>query len=289
MIALAAISWGTTGATMRLLSPLSPLVVGFIRLAVAGPLLFATAVVSGRWEVGSPANALGVFGVGLAMAAYQVCYFSAVPRTSVAITALLAICTAPLIVVMLARIFLGERLTGLTLAAVPLGITGTAFLVIGPSGGSIRITAAFAFGALLALGAALSYAVVAVLSKHLLATMDPLAIVGIAFPLGAALLSPVALEGSLLPPSTGTQWALLLYLGVLPTALAYVLYVLGLRMTSATTASIVTLLEPLTATTLGILAFGEHLGMLGYIGAVLLLLALVLTIRSPLTPERAGN
>lgn len=285
MIALAAISWGTTGATMRLLSPLSPLLVGFLRLAVAGPLLFATAALAGQWRVGSRPNAIGALGVGLATAAYQVCYFSAVPRTSVAITALLAICTAPLIVAALSRVVLGDRLSHLTLAALAIGVTGTALIVVAPTAGSVRIDATFSLGALLALGAALSYAVVAVLSKHLLNRMAPLTIVGLSFPLAAAVLSPVALEPTLSPPSTGTEWGLLLYLGIIPTALAYILYILGLQMTTATTASIVTLLEPLTATALGFLLFRERLGALGYTGAGLLLVALALTVWSPLTPD----
>ena len=76
---------------------------------------------------------------------------------------------------------------------------------------------------------------------------------------------------------------------MIPTALAYILYILGLRTTSATVSSIVTLLEPLTATTLGLLLFGERLGTLGFAGAALLLGALLLTIGSPLTKDRSGG
>jgi len=288
LIALASISWGTTGATMRLLTPLSPFLVGFVRLALAGPLLFATALATGQWRVGSSANGLNTLGIGIALAAYQVCYFSAVPRTSVAVTALLAICTAPLMVAGLSRLLLQERFARITLLALAVGITGTVMLVVGPTGGRVRLAGEFAFGALLALGAALAYAFVVVLSKRLLLEMNPLAIVGLSFPIGAGLLSPVALHSSSIP-QTGTQWGLLLYLGVIPTALAYILYIFGLRTTSATVASIATLLEPLTATTLGFLLFGERLGALGLVGAVLLLGALLLTVRAPLTGDESGG
>ena len=49
----------------------------------------------------------------------------------------------------------------------------------------------------------------------------------------------------------------------------------------ATAAGIVALLEPLTATTLGLVVFGERLGPLGVAGAVLLLaaIALLATVR----------
>jgi len=52
----------------------------------------------------------------------------------------------------------------------------------------------------------------------------------------------------------------------------------------ATAAGVVSLLEPLTATTLGVLVFGERLGPIGLAGAVLLLAALVL-----LTAARQGG
>lgn len=71
-------------------------------------------------------------------------------------------------------------------------------------------------------------------------------------------------------------WVLLVYLGLIPTALAYVLFFGGLRYTTATTASIATLLEPLTSTALAWLLFGERLGPLGLLGAVLLLGAIAL-------------
>ena len=74
--------------------------------------------------------------------------------------------------------------------------------------------------------------------------------------------------------AVATAW--LVYLGVVPTALAYILYVLGLRTTPVTVSSVLTLMEPLTATMLGVLAFGDRLGALGVLGAVLLLGAVAL-------------
>src|SRR5262249_26978333 len=85
-------------------------------------------------------------------------------------------------------------------------------------------------------------------------------------------------------PHAGAQlaagWPLLLYLGVVPTAAAYVVFGAGLRRVTATAAGIATLLEPVTAATLGVLVFGERLGGLGWVGAVLLLVALALLTRA---------
>jgi DME family drug/metabolite transporter len=75
-------------------------------------------------------------------------------------------------------------------------------------------------------------------------------------------------------------WGYLLYLGMIPTALAYSLYFRGMRHTSATAASIVTLMEPLTSTLLDCWLFGEQLGPLGSLGAVLLVTAIGLLYRN---------
>jgi DME family drug/metabolite transporter len=57
----------------------------------------------------------------------------------------------------------------------------------------------------------------------------------------------------------------------------------------ATAAGIVSLLEPLTATTLGLAVFGERLGTTGAIGALLLLAALVVLTRGQVRGDRAGG
>jgi DME family drug/metabolite transporter len=70
----------------------------------------------------------------------------------------------------------------------------------------------------------------------------------------------------------------MLYLGAVTTAGAYAIYTLGLRHVSASSAGIVALVEPLTATLLGVFLFGERLGAAGVLGAVLLFAALALLV-----------
>src|SRR5262245_11025928 len=127
LIALASISWGTTGATMTLLmrdGAVGPLFVGWVRLAVAAVCLLvgialtdASAVhrVISRLRAGDdrPRASVSYVLLGLAMAAYQVCYFRAVTLTGVAVTALVAICSAPLMIALLASVLLRERLTAM--------------------------------------------------------------------------------------------------------------------------------------------------------------------------------
>jgi DME family drug/metabolite transporter len=286
LIAIAAVSWGTTGATMTLLSreaAASPLLVGWSRLAVAAPCLVLAAVCASR--VGTPRAALRAWparadlplcaALGLAMAAYQVCFFRAVTLVGVAAAALLAICSAPLLIAILAAVFLGERLTPLVRLSLGMAVAGTALLVIGPRGLG-EIAGHFGLGALLALGAGVSYAVYAVAAKGLLARVTPLAAAAITFTLAAGFLAPALLGEPAPARAWAAGWPLLLYLGIGPTAVAYALFSAGLRRVPATVAGIVSLLEPLTATTLGLVVFGERLGPVGMAGALLLLAALTL-------------
>jgi DME family drug/metabolite transporter len=291
LIGLAAVSWGTTGATMTLLARdagASPLLVGWARLAVAAPcLLAASACAARRSPRPSGSGAAGAAGwpgpsqvglcvlLGLAMAAYQGCYFWAVTLTGVAVAALLAICSAPLMIALLAALFLRERLTPTLRASLGMAVAGTAMLVMGPRGLG-EISGRFGLGASLALGAGLSYAVYAVAAKGLLARMAPLTVAATTFTLAAAFLAPALLAEPGWPEAVAAGWPLLLYLGLGPTAGAYALFTIGLRRVQAGVAGIVTLLEPLTAAVLGVAAFDESLGALGLAGAGLLLAALAL-------------
>ncbi len=285
LIAVAAASWGTTGATMTLLSrdaAASPLLVGWSRLAIAAPCLVLAA---GAARLGARHPTRRAWpslrdlplcaALGLAMAAYQVCYFRAVTLVGVAAAALLAICSAPLLIAVLAAALLGERLTSLVRLSLGMAVAGTALLVVGPRGLD-QVTGHFGLGALLALGAGVSYAVYAVAAKGLLARVTPLAVAAITFALAAVFLAPALLGEEALLHTLSSGWPLFLYLGVGPTAVAYALFTAGLTRVPATAAGIVSLLEPLTATTLGLVVFGERLGAVGTAGALLLLLALAL-------------
>ena len=290
LVCLAAVSWGTTGSVMALLAregTPSPLLVGWARMAGAAPcLLLALALARpgttarGEWR---PRDCMKAALLGAAMAAYQVCYFWAVPRTGVALTALLAICSAPLMIAAGAALTLKERPSPATLAALLLAVAGTTLVLVGPRADGAAASGftaggftagAFAAGAIAALGAGLSYAVYAVTAKGLLARIAPLPLAALTFTLAALLLTPVlALERGV-AAQVAAGWPLLLYLGVVPTAVAYVVFGAGLRRVTVTTAGIATLLEPLTAATLGVLLFGERLGAMSSAGAALLLGAL---------------
>ena len=295
-ICLAAISWGTTGATMAILArdaAAGPLLVGWARMAVAAACLIPAAIIAGAGRRRAPdrppgrrlaalpwtmRDVVACVGLGAAMAAYQVCYFQAVTLTGLTVTAVLAICSAPLWIALLAALCLGERLSRLVRLALALAVPGTALLVAGPAAPGAAASGSL-LGPLLGLGAGLSYAAYAVTAKGLLARREPLAVAAATFSLAALLLLPTAL-GPGAGAALGAGWPLFLYLGIGPTAIAYWLFGFGLARVPATAAGIATLLEPLTATALGVLAFGEAFGLAGASGAALLLGSFALLARA---------
>ena len=254
-----------------------PWVIGAARMWVAAALLLvATRATGASLPVGR--GRLGVaFVLGACMAAFQVTYFTAVTMTGIAITALVAICSAPVMIAALAVLVLRERLTTRVVASIALGVVGTALLVAHPH--TVAPAAPrLALGALLALGAALSYAVYVVVAKGAQASTEPLPLTAVTFTMAAILLTlPVASTDA---PMTqlARGWPWLMYLGAVTTAAAYALYTTGLRHVPASVAGIVSLFEPLTATLLGALLFGERLGATGIAGALLLFAAVTLSL-----------
>lgn len=275
LIALAAVSWGTVGVVVKSLyesTSLSPIAVGFYRLALSVPALLLALSGLGKKAFQIRAKDIPVIALmGAMLALYQLCYFAAIPRVGVAIATLVTLCTAPVIVALLSVLFLKERLGFNVITALVIAIVGT-FLLVGfqpASGGQVFS------GVLLALGSATGYALVALTSRRL-SNYHPLQPVAFGFTVGAIVLLPFALSTGLTTSLDASSWLRLLYLGLVPTALAYTLFTLGMRTTKATTATIVTLLEPLTAVILAFLLFREQLSATAILGGVLLIVAIVL-------------
>jgi DME family drug/metabolite transporter len=222
--------------------------------------------------------------MGLCMALYQVTYFTAVTLVGVALAALIAICSAPLLIVALAALTLHERLTTWMLSALGVGVIGAALLVADPRGPAVT-SGAFIAGAALGLGAGLSYAIYVVIAKASLSRSAPLHLAAGTFLAAAIMLTPALWFASDLTREVGIGWPLLLYLGAVTTAAAYALYTLGLRYIPASVAGVVALVEPLTATLLGVFAFRESLGWTGLLGAVLLFVSIALLASAQTSPR----
>ncbi len=245
--------------------------VGAVRLAVGGVALLALAGTRGvlrngtRWPPNSTVLAAG------SMAAYQLFFFAAVARTGVAVGTVVTIGSSPVLAGVLGLFLRGERPERRWLMATTLAIAGCGQLIF--SGSSVSVEPA---GVLLALGAGTAYAVYAVSSKGLLEGRPPDAVMAVVFCLGALFLSPFLfiLDLNWLAQARGLVVAL--HLGLVATAAAYTLFARGLTAVPVATAVTLSLAEPLTAGTLGVLLLGERLTTGAVMGVAFLLVGLVL-------------
>ena len=237
-----------------------------------------------------------VLGVGAGLAVFQVCYFLAVRAVGVSVATMLTLGLAPVLVTLGAALLLHERVGTRLRVALPTALVGLVLLV-GAGGGVLGGDGRSLLGAALAAVSATGYAGVTLLGRTLAGRVASEHVTGIGFAVAAVLVLPVGLAaGMTVDPAPGTV-ALVVYLGVVPTALAYTLFFAGLRGTASGAASVLTLVEPLTATVLAVLLLDERLATGQWAGAVLLgLVVLLLSLpaggrgsSAPRPPREAGG
>src|SRR3954451_21177297 len=259
-VLLAAVCFGTTGTAQALGPAASPVAVGAARIIVGGALLVA---IARALRVRLPRAGGTVLAIAVRVCIYQLSFFAAVKLTGVAVGTVVAIGTGPAAAGLLGRFVNGERLTARWVAATACAAARVALLP-GDGGGTVDRA-----GIALAILAGAGYATCTVLSKRLLLRgFAPEGVMAAGFGGAAGLLVPVLLVAGPGFLTGAGGLGLALYLGAIPTALAYVLFSRGLRaLTSGETATLV-LAEPLTAAALGVVALGEHPSVVAAAGAV---------------------
>jgi DME family drug/metabolite transporter len=274
----AGVLWGTTG-TAQALAPeaAQPVVVGALRLTIAGAALLALALLRGDLRGSGPWPLIPTAVAAVSMASYQPLFFSAVKTTGVALGTVVGIGSSPILAGILAWILDGARPTGRWMIATALAIAGGALLLT--VGTAVDVNAA---GIALAIGAGGAYAVYVAASKRLLDHHSPNAVIAVVFASGGLLLVPILVANDLSWVGTSQGAFVALHLGLLATAVAYLLFVRGLRALRAEQAVTLSLAEPLTAALLGTLVLGERPGMQAAVGGLLILIGLaVLSVRDP--------
>jgi drug/metabolite transporter, DME family len=290
LVVLAGLLWGTGGLSGALLSRITglhPLAVAAYRLAGGGLVLLLVLAATGglagtRWRW-SAAALRRVLAIGVLAGTYQAAYFAAVELTGVPVATLVTLGAAPVLVLLVetvAGLAHRRRPDALSVAAVGLAVGGLVLLVGAPgpvSGGAL------AGGVALSLLAAAGFALLTLLGRRQVPGLEPAAGVGAGF-LVAGLALVVLVEvavpaaGMAFAPSAASLGVLAYFVGV-PTALAYGLFFAGLRGVSASSAAVVAVLEPLTASVLGVLLLGERMGPGAIAGAALLCAAALLASR----------
>jgi len=279
LILFVSVIWGTTGTAQTLLpAGVSPLSVGAMRLVIGSLALVTYVLLRGGFHLTAAWSWKTAFFAGAGSALYQITFFSGLRLTGVAVGTIVAMGSTPIIAAVLDYFLQKEKLTLRWYIATLLSITGGILLVLGSSS-QLKTNP---LGILLALLAGFSYAVLALANKRLVAHHPPFTVMAVNSSIGALLLSPLLFTTDLSWLADPPGLVVVLYLGLITTALAYGLFARGLQIVSVHNAATLTLAEPLTAALLGILIVGEELTLYAFIGMALIFCGLlILTLNLP--------
>jgi drug/metabolite transporter (DMT)-like permease len=203
-----------------------------------------------------------------------------------AVSAGVIMASIPAVVALLSRIFLKERIAPRTALAIACAALGIALLALAQPGGHGAATAAAGsawLGNLLVFGAVICEASYAVIGKTLTGSLGPKRITAIINLWGFALVTPfgayVALQFDFATVQPGT-WMLLAFYSLAASVWTVWLWMTGLKAVPASQAGVFTVMLPVAAALVGVLALGESLSGLQLL-AFLLALAGVLLATAP--------
>lgn len=278
-ILLGAALWGTIGIYVKQLYTFgfTPMEVVTLRVVTASIILIVYLLVKSpkqlrlqKWTDLRYFIGTGIFSIIF----FNYSMFKTIELSTIPVSAAL-LYTAPAFVIILSFIFFHEAITRRKLIALAFTLIGTLFVVelIPFDAGAIPMITIF-----IGLCSGVGYALYSIFSKFALEKYNSLVITTYTFIVASVVLLPFFSyqkhAALLLTPSV------LLYafgLGFLPTAVAYLIYTYGLKQTEASNASLLTTVEPVVATLVGVFMFQEDfhflqvLGMISIIGAVILI------------------
>jgi len=285
LVLAAAMLWGTTGTAQHFApAQLSPYWVGGLRMVMAALFFVALALVMDRGhhkDKTSPMRWGRVLFCGLCMAVYNLSFFAGVKASGVALGTALAIGSGPIWAGLMQAV-VQKRMPS------PMWWLGTC---IGVGGGIVMALAATDrnhlpwAGMALCLLAGLSYAAYALVNQALVIEGRVATVNAWVFTCSALISLPVAamLGGPLTMNASG--WAVVIYLGMVATGLAYLLFSAALRHISGATGVTLALAEPVTAFALAIWVVGEAPSAMAFWGLGGVLAGLLLVIWAELRAQ----
>ena len=275
-VAVASVLWGTGGLAVQLVrevEPMSPVTISAWRMALAAAVLLVALVLLRRGGelVDLARRQPGrLLAVGVGTAAYQGFYFVSVTQVGVAVSTVVSLGLAPVLLTVAEAV--RHRRAPVTGRLVVLAAALVGLLLVSVAGHASSTGPAPVAGVLLAVASGTTYALTTVAGGSISRTSSPLALTTGMTLVGAAVLLPcLALVDG--PRTTGDPVALawLAYLGVLTMALAYVLLYSGLRVVAPSTAVTASLVEPVTAAVVAAVVLQEALGPAAVVGILLVL------------------
>jgi probable blue pigment (indigoidine) exporter len=282
--ALAPLIWGSTYVvTTELLPAGYPITASALRALPAGLLLLVIVrqLPKGEWWWKSAllgAFNFTIFQTGLFVSAYRLP--GGVAATVGAIQ--------PLLVIVLARFFMGNPIRPLSIIGGVAGIAGVALLVLTPHA-KLDMT-----GIIAGLIGAVSMAFGTVLSRHWQPPVSPLTVTAWQLTAGGILLVPIALAVEpALPPLTLNNVIGFVWLGLVGGAFAYIIWFRGISRLESTAISPLGFLSPTMAVILGWVLLDQQLSALQITGIVVVLASVWMSqmaqTRKPAPPLAAAR
>ncbi|MBF0288900.1 MAG: EamA family transporter [SAR324 cluster bacterium] len=267
----AASCWGLIGifSNLAFLEGMKPIEVGFWRACLAWVCFAVHAVIKKETSFDKKDIpcflVFSVFGVSL----FYISFLVALKTGGTAFAAVL-LYTAPAWVILVALFVYREKLTWVKLMAVLLVIVGV--FLISKKGGSTGSIGAIAI--LSGLSSGFCYSLYYTMGKYFTKKYSSANLFLYVLPLGALGMLPFVE----FVHKTPTAWASLLAVSTISTFIANYCYYQGLKYLEAGRASLVATLEPVVAAGTAYIFLGEYFTIPGYLGAVLIIAAVVATI-----------
>ncbi|MGA6841462.1 DMT family transporter [Priestia megaterium] len=186
--------------------------------------------------------------------------------------------STPAFMVIFARLILKEKLNFKKGVSVCLATIGVLLIV-----GNGHINMSSQLGGISLLVAALTWALMSILIKRVPSSYSPVVVTTYSILVAILVLTPFVYKGlgeihisKLADPTIGGG---LLYLGIVSTALAFILWNRGLQLLNASSGGLFFFFQPLVGTLLGWLLLGESIGGTFWIGSFLILSGVLLVIK----------
>lgn len=270
LILVAGMLWGTSGTAQSMLpAAAEPSTAGALRMLIGGVTLFLLALLKGSYKHKIRVDWKNLLIAAICIGAFQPLFFTGISLTGVAFGTVLTIGSSPVFSGIIER-FSGNKLSRNWMIATAISIAGCIFLFSGQDAITMNIR-----GSTAALLAGFSYAFYVKTSQSVYATMEREAANGLLFLIAGLILTPILFTSNLSWVMTLPGLLGVLHLGLIATAVAYMLFTKGLIWVPAPTAVTLTLVEPLTAALLGTFFLKERLSLLSVGGIVLIFFGLI--------------
>ncbi len=278
--------FGTVG-TAQLLGPDVPTpALAAVRLTVSAALFLVVALRAARMtDLASALRQAPTWWAGAGQAGFNLCFLGAMAQAGVSVGTLIAIGATPVLTGLATR-----QASRAWVAATGVAVAGLTLLVVGQMDADAGSAVPSAAGVLLALGASASYATYIIAGRAAADRCpDIRSYLAVVFTIASLLTLPIVVRGDVGWVAEVDGLALVAYLALVPTVLAYRLFNRGLAGVRPGTAATLGLIEPVVAALLAFTLLGERLTALGVGGALLILTGLLIVVRLESGSERPAQ